>query len=789
MATIHNLGFPRIGAKRELKFALESYWRGQSDLAQLEATGAALRRQHWAWQAGLDWAPVGDFSFYDHVLDMSFTLGNVPERARRHAGSALEQLFRVARGRARDAGADAGAHEGHAACGHAHGAQKGAQEGEVAAGEMTKWFDTNYHYIVPELHADTAFSLDASRLLAQLAEAKEQGVKARPVIIGPVTYLALGKTHDGSDRLALLPRLLPVYAQLLERLHEAGAEWVQVDEPLLVTDLDEAWRHAFNTACRHLKGSRAKLLLAAYFGALGDNRCLAAHLPVAGLHVDAVAGREDVQPLLGLLPAHRVLSLGVIHGRNVWKSDLTALLDWLEPLAERLGERLWLAPSCSLLHVPVDLAQEDRLDAGIRDWLAFALQKLDELQVLGTALRQGREAVRAQLQANQAALAARRASTRAHLPAVQEAVRRITPAMEQRASAFAQRAARQAAWLKLPAWPTTTIGSFPQTAQVRHARSEYKAARLDEAAYRQAMRAEIERAIREQEALGLDVLVHGEAERNDMVEYFGEQLEGYAFTRFGWVQSYGSRCVKPPILFGDIRRPHAMTLEWATWAQSLTPRPVKGMLTGPVTLLNWSFVRDDQPRPLTCQQLALVIREEVLDLEKAGIGVIQIDEPALREGLPLRRQQWPAYLDWAIACFRLAANGVRDETQIHTHMCYSEFNDIISAIAQMDADVITIEASRSDMELLDAFVDFHYPNDIGPGVYDIHSPNLPTQEQIVQRLRQAARRIPPERLWVNPDCGLKTRQWPEVIGALTRMVAAARQLRQETAQKTAPAKA
>ena len=667
---------------------------------------------------------MGDFSFYDHVLDMSFTLGNVLERARRHAGPALEQLFRVARGRARDAGADAGAHEGHAACGHAHGAQKGAQEGEVAAGEMSKWFDTNCHYIVPELHADTAFSLDASRLLAQLAEAKEQGVKARPVIIGPVTYLALGKTHDGSDRLALLPRLLPVYAQLLERLHEAGAEWVQVDEPLLVTDLDEAWRHAFNTAYHHLKGSRAKLLLATYFGALGDNRYLAAHLPVAGLHVDAVAGREDVQPLLGLLPAHRVLSLGVIHGRNVWKSDLTALLDWLEPLAGRLGERLWLAPSCSLLHVPVDLAQEDRLDAGIRDWLAFA-----------------------------------------------------------------QRAARQAAWLKLPAWPTTTIGSFPQTAQVRHARSEYKAARLDEAAYRQAMRAEIERAIREQEALGLDVLVHGEAERNDMVEYFGEQLEGYAFTRFGWVQSYGSRCVKPPILFGDIRRPHAMTLEWATWAQSLTPRPVKGMLTGPVTLLNWSFVRDDQPRPLTCQQLALAIREEVLNLEKAGIGVIQIDEPALREGLPLRRQQWPAYLDWAIACFRLAANGVRDETQIHTHMCYSEFNDIISAIAQMDADVITIEASRSDMELLDAFVDFHYPNDIGPGVYDIHSPNLPAQEQIVQRLRQAARRIPPERLWVNPDCGLKTRQWPEVIGALTRMVAAARQLRQETAQKTAQEKA
>ena len=778
MTIIHNLGFPRIGARRELKFALESYWRGQSDRAALEAVGAQLRRQHWAWQAGLDGVPVGDFSFYDQVLDMSFTLGNVPERARRHAGHALDQYFRVARGRARDVAGHA-EHDGH--CNHAHG----AAEGEVAAGEMTKWFDTNYHYIVPELHAGTTFALDASRLLAQLAEAQAQGVKARPVIIGPVTYLALGKTHDGSDRLALLPRLLPVYAELLESLAEAGAEWVQIDEPLLVTDLDEAWRHAFNTAYHHLKNSRAKLLLASYFGALGDNRYLAAHLPVAGLHVDAVAGREDVEPLLGLLPAHRVLSLGVISGRNVWKSDLSALLDWLQPLAQRLGDRLWLAPSCSLLHVPVDLRSEDRLDDDVRSWLAFALQKLEELQVLGRALREGRAAVQEQLLANKAALAARRASPRVHMADVQEAVSRITPELEQRASAFAERSARQAAWLKLPAWPTTTIGSFPQTAQVRHARSEYKAGRLNEDGYRQAMRAEIEHAIREQEALGLDVLVHGEAERNDMVEYFGELLEGYAFTRFGWVQSYGSRCVKPPIIFGDIRRPRPMTVDWAAWTQSLTPRPVKGMLTGPVTMLNWSFVRDDQPRALTCRQLALAIRAETLDLEKAGIGVIQIDEPALREGLPLRRQQWQAYLDWAIASFRIAAGGVRDETQIHTHMCYSEFNDIISAIAQMDADVITIEASRSDMELLDAFVDFHYPNDIGPGVYDIHSPNLPTQEQIVQRLRQAARRIPPERLWVNPDCGLKTRQWPEVIGALTRMVAAARQLRQETAQKTA----
>ena len=782
MTTIHNLGFPRIGAQRELKFALESCWRGDTSLHELEATGAALRQRHWAAQAGLDWVPVGDFSFYDQVLDMSFTLGNLPPRVQGFAGAALDNLFRVARGRA---SGQAGPHEGHAhegrgACQHAH---------DVAAGEMTKWFDTNYHYIVPELAADTAFRLDASRLLAQLAEARAQGVRARPVIIGPVTYLALGKTQDGSDRLALLERLLPVYAQLLDCLADAGAEWVQVDEPLLVTELDEAWRHAYNTAYHHLKTSRAKLLLATYFGTLGDNRYLAAHLPVAGLHVDVAGSREDVEPLIGLLPAHRVLSLGVINGRNVWKSDLTALLDWLEPLAQRLGERLWLAPSCSLLHVPVDLASETRMDAEIRSWLAFALQKLDELKVLAAALRQGRAAVQAELQANQAALASRRASPRVHLPDVAAAVQQITPALGQRASAFAQRAAKQAQWLKLPAWPTTTIGSFPQTAEIRHARKEHKAGRLDDAAYEQAMRAEIERTIREQEALGLDVLVHGEAERNDMVEYFGELLEGYVFSQYGWVQSYGSRCVKPPILFGDVRRPRPMTVAWAAWAQSLTARPVKGMLTGPVTMLNWSFVRDDQPRADTCRQLALAIRAEVLDLEKAGIGVIQIDEPALREGLPLRRSQWQAYLDWAIACFRIAANGVRDETQIHTHMCYSEFNDIIAAIAQMDADVITIEASRSNMELLRAFEHFHYPNAIGPGVYDIHSPNVPTQAQIVQRLQKAAEYIACERLWVNPDCGLKPRQWPEVIGALTRMVAAARQLRQETAQNTAQEKA
>jgi len=764
MVTTHNLGFPRIGAKRELKFALESYWKGQSSLEELKALGAQLRQRHWADQAGIDLVPVGDFAFYDQVLDMSFTLGNLPERVQGFHGDSLDNVFRVARGRS------AASAEEHAAC-----------CGGVAAGEMTKWFDTNYHYIVPEFTAATTFKLDASRLLAQLAEARARGVKAKPVIIGPVTYLAIGKAKDGSDKLALLERLLPVYAELLDALAAQGVEWVQIDEPILVTELDAQpgndWQHAFNTAYHQLKACKVKLLLATYFGPLQENAYLAANLPVAGLHVDAVNDRDGVLPLINLLPAHKVLSLGVINGRNIWKTDLTAVLDWIEPLAQRLGDRLWIAPSCSLLHVPVDLNTEHRLDAQVKSWLAFALQKLDELRVLGRALREGRAAVRDALAANAVALAARRASPRVHNPAVQAAVARISADMGQRESAYTQRQPKQAAFLKLPAYPTTTIGSFPQTAEIRHARSEFKAGRLDEAGYQAAMRAEIERSVREQEKLGLDVLVHGEAERNDMVEYFGEQLDGYAFSQFGWVQSYGSRCVKPPILFGDISRPKAMTVEWITYAQSLTDKPMKGMLTGPVTILNWSFVRDDQPRSLSCKQLALAIREEVLDLEKAGVRVIQIDEAALREGLPLRKSQWQDYLDWAVESFRIAANGVRDETQIHTHMCYSEFNDIIASIADMDADVITIETSRSDMELLDAFENFQYPNEIGPGVYDIHSPNIPTQEHIVQLMKKAAERIPAERLWVNPDCGLKTRQWSEVIPALTHMVAAAKTLR------------
>lgn len=763
MALIHNLGFPRIGAKRELKFALESYWKGESSRAALLATGAQLRQRHWQQQAGLDLVPVGDFSFYDQVLDMSFTLGNLPERVRGFHGEVLDNYFRVARGRSA-AGAD-----DHSAC-----------CGGVAAGEMTKWFDTNYHYIVPEFTAATDFKLDASRLLAQLAEAKAQGVQAKPVIVGPVTYLAIGKAKDDSDKLALLPRLLVAYAELLETLAAQGVAWVQIDEPLLVTELDADWQHAYNMAYHQLKSCKVKLLLATYFGPLLENGYLAANLPVAGLHIDAVQGRDDVLPVLNLLPPHKVLSLGVINGRNIWKTDLNAVLDWLEPLAQRLGERLWIAPSCSLLHVPVDMGNEQKLDAEVQSWLAFALQKLEELQVLGMALRAGRAAVKDALAANQAALTARRVSPRVHNPAVRAAVAKISASLGQREHDYAQRAPKQAALLQLPLYPTTTIGSFPQTAEIRHARSEFKTGRLDEAGYQAAMKKEIERSVREQEALGLDVLVHGEAERNDMVEYFGEQLEGYAFSQFGWVQSYGSRCVKPPILFGDISRPQAMTVEWIRYAQSLTTKPMKGMLTGPVTLLNWSFVRDDQPRSLSCKQLALAIREEVLDLEAAGVRVIQIDEAALREGLPLRRSLWKNYLDWAVESFRITANGVRDATQIHTHMCYSEFNDIIASIAEMDADVITIETSRSDMELLDAFDHFKYPNEIGPGVYDIHSPNIPTQAHMVQLMRKAAERIPAERLWVNPDCGLKTRQWSEVLPALKHMVGAARELRATT---------
>lgn len=756
MITTHNLGFPRIGKKRELKFSLEKYWKKAISEKDLLETAAGLRSQHWQYQSFLDWIPVGDFSLYDQMLDASFMLGNIPSRVSGLPGNELDNYFRVARGRSAFDDADCSS---------------------INAGEMTKWFDTNYHYIVPEFEKSTQFSLNVEPLIQQIKEAQQQSHQVKPVVIGPVTYLWLGKSKDGSKKLDLLNELLGVYLKLFQELEKQGIEWVQIDEPILVTELSQDWLHALRNTYFQLQTAPVKLLLTTYFGQLQENLQLACELPVNGLHLDAITAEDEISKVVDWLPNHKILSLGVINGRNIWKTDLTETLDRLEPVYSRLQERLWLAPSCSLLHVPVDLDSEEKLEDDVRSWLAFAVQKLQELQVLRKALVNGRESVTKELEDNKRAIESRTQSDKVHNEAVKKRVSEIDEKMSSRQSPYQQRKLVQQEKLKLPVFPTTTIGSFPQTQNIRQARQAYRAGKLSEQDYGQAMQKEIERCIREQEAIGLDVLVHGEPERNDMVEYFGEQLTGYAFTQFGWVQSYGSRCVKPPILYGDISRPDAMTTEWIKYAQALTKKPVKGMLTGPVTMLNWSFVRDDQPRSETCMQLALSVRDEVLDLEKAGIRVIQIDEAALREGLPLRKSQWQSYLDWAIFAFRVAANGVKDETQIHTHMCYSEFNDIIQSIAGMDADVITIETSRSDMELLNVFDQFQYPNEIGPGVYDIHSPNIPSIEAIENLMKKAAQKIPAQRLWVNPDCGLKTRAWEEVKPALQHMIVACQHLR------------
>jgi len=754
MITTHNLGFPRIGKQRELKFALESYWRDESRQDQLEQTAQTLRKNHWQLQADLDFVPVGDFSFYDHVLDTSILLGNEPDRVDKEA-SDLDRLFQIARGQSQST----------SCC------------QQSAAGEMTKWFDTNYHYIVPEFDANTTFSLHADRLLAQIKEAKDLGHTIKPVILGPVSYLWLGKSKDGTDKLSLLDDVLIVYQQLLLALEEQEIEWVQIDEPVLITELDLEWKNAFKQAYLALNRTPPQILLTSYFGQLQENLLLACELPVGGLHIDAINGFEEIKKVIDWLPAHKILSLGVINGRNIWKSDLNATLDWLEPIHDRLKDRLWLAPSCSLLHVPVDLASETELNLEVKNWLAFAVQKLEELDTLALALNNGREYVAKELESNASAIAARQQASVVHNPLVKTRLQQVDSAMAERKSGYDTRVGIQKEHFKLPAFPTTTIGSFPQTAEIRQARKQYKLGKLDEQRYQQFIKQEIKNTVAIQEEIGLDVLVHGEAERNDMVEYFGQQFEGYAFSQYGWVQSYGSRCVKPPIIYGDISRPKPITVEWAEYAQSLSDKPVKGMLTGPVTMLNWSFVRDDQPRSETCLQLALAIRDEVTDLEAAGIEMVQIDEAALREGLPLRQSQWQAYLKWAVNCFKVSANGVSDKTQIHTHMCYSEFNDIIEAIAEMDADVITIETSRSDMELLDVFNAFNYPNDIGPGVYDIHSPNIPSVEEIVSLMQKAAERIDIAKLWVNPDCGLKTRNWQQVKPALEAMVEASHVLR------------
>lgn len=763
MALAHNLGFPRIGRDRELKKALEAFWKGELDEAGLRAIGKQLRATHWQAQkdAGIELLPVGDFAWYDQVLTHSLTFGVIPERFRGqgNAKPTLQTLFGMARGIS------------DSCCGGAH------------AQEMTKWFDTNYHYLVPEFTADQQFALSWEQLFEEVDEAKALGHNVKPVVIGPLTYLWLGKTKGADfNKLDLLDRLLPLYGQIFQRLAAQGVEWVQIDEPILVLDLPQDWKNAFERAYNLLQSEPLKKLVATYFGGLEDNLGLAANLPVDGLHIDLVRAPEQFPSILDRLPAYKVVSLGLVNGRNVWRCDLEKALEVVRHAQERLGERLWLAPSCSLLHSPVDLEREDKLDAELKSWLAFAVQKCAEVSVLARAATEPQAAdVVAALEQSRAVQTSRAASPRIHKPAVQARLAAIKPADAQRHSAFAERIAKQRAGLDLPAFPTTTIGSFPQTSAIRLARQSFKQGKLSEAEYTEAMHSEIRHAVQIQEHLGLDVLVHGEAERNDMVEYFAEQLDGYVFTRFGWVQSYGSRCVKPAVIVGDLSRPKAMTVEWITYAQGLTDKVMKGMLTGPVTMLMWSFPREDVPREVQARQLALAIRDEVVDLEAAGIKIVQIDEAAFREGLPLRRSAWAHYLDWATEAFRLCASGVRDETQIHTHMCYSEFNDVIESIAAMDADVITIETSRSDMELLEAFEKFDYPNEIGPGVYDIHSPRVPSKEEIVKLLRKATQRIPAERLWVNPDCGLKTRAWPETEAALVNMVAAARELRKDLA--------
>ncbi len=760
MTIAHNLGFPTLGANRELKRVTEGYWSGKVPRAALLQTGAELRAAHWRLQrdAGVDLIPSNDFSYYDRVLDTCAMAGAVPARYGWAGGPLdLDTSFAMARG-----------------------VQSGGRD--VTAMEMTKWFDTNYHYIVPEFEPGQTFRLASSKVIDEFNEAKALGFHTKPVLIGPVTLLLLGKTRgEGAarfDRLELLEALLPVYGDVLARLAAAGATWVQLDEPCLALDRTTAELAAYARAYRFLaeRAPQLQLLVATYFAGLDDNLATARDLPVAGLHVDLVrAGGAQLDQLLKAWPKGRVLSLGVIDGRNIWRADLAAALGLLERARERIGaDDLWVAPSCSLLHVPVDLDLERRLDAELKSWLAFAKQKLAEVATLARAVRDGRAAVAAELEANARLIAGRRSSRRIHEPAVKQRAAGVSEKDMRRASPHAARRKRQ---LRLPLFPTTTIGSFPQTAEVRAARKKLHDGKLTSQEYDAFIADQIARTLKLQEELGLDVLVHGEFERNDMVEYFGEQLQGFAFTEHGWVQSYGTRYVKPPLIYGDVSRPKPMTVRWSTYAQSRTSKPVKGMLTGPVTILQWSFVRDDQPRAETAKQLALAIRDEVKDLEAAGIRVIQIDEPALREGLPLRRAEWPAYLDWAVNAFRLATSSVSDATQIHTHMCYSEFNDVIRVIEKMDADVISIENARSGSELLEAFKEYKYPNEIGPGVYDIHSPRVPSAAEIGAALKRMQGVLNDRQIWVNPDCGLKTRGWEETLQALRHMVQAARQLR------------
>lgn len=752
MSTTHILGFPRIGSRRELKTAVEAYWKGGLPLEELQRVGATLRSLHWERQraAGLDFVTVGDFAFYDHLHNATALFSAVPARFDLGGQIDLDGYFDMARGTV-----------------------------DQPALAMKKWFDTNYHYLVPEVGPETTFKLNRQWLLPEVREAIALGHDVKVALPGPLTWLWLSEGPPSFDKLELLSLLLNSYFVLLVELKRIGVSWVQFDEPILSIDLPADWIAAYAVAYRELASAGPPVLLATYFGGVSEHAEWLKALPIAGLHLDLIRAPQQLDTFQDAWPQDKVLSLGVIDGRNLWRTDLTQVLATLHLAEARLGERLWISASCSLLHVPHDLQLETQLDPRIRSWMAFAQQKLDELSLLKRALNKVDQEVATALRASAEVVEDRQRAPSTRRQEVRARIAALRAEDVQRGQTFAERIRKQRAALNLPKLPTTTIGSFPQTAAIRAARAAYKADTLSKSAYLALMQAEIRQVVERQEALGLDVFVHGEPERNDMVEYFGEQLDGFVFTKFGWVQSYGSRCVKPPVIYGDVSRPKAMTVAWSKYAQSLTEKPMKGMLSGPLTMLFWSFVRDDLPKCQVALQLALALRDEVCDLEAAGIKIIQIDEPTIREGLPLKRADWSTYLDWAVQAFRLSSSGVRPETQIHTHMCYSEFNDILPSIAAMDADVITIETSRGRMKLLEGFAQFSYPNDIGPGIYDIHSPRVPAYEEMLELLRRALRVIPAERLWVNPDCGLKTRSWPETESALAQMVAAAREVRAE----------
>ncbi|EAY27837.1 5-methyltetrahydropteroyltriglutamate--homocysteine S-methyltransferase [Microscilla marina] len=761
------LGYPRIGAHRELKKACEKYWKGKITVDELLKVGQEQRAFNWQTQQeqGVDLIPANDFSYYDQVLDTVLAFGVIPERYQPlKALSKTDLYFAMARGY-----------------------QKG--DDDVIAMEMTKWFDTNYHYMVPEFAASQTFALYDDKPVREFLESKALGIHTKPVLLSPVSFLLLGKEKEkGFHRITLLERLLPVYIELLRQLCDAGADWIQIDEPFLVMDLSKEEQKALRTTYETIKKEvpQAKIILTTYFEGLRQNTALACELPACALHIDLARDVNQLGAVLDHLKPDVSLSLGLVDGRNIWKNDFTKSLPMINQAVEKLGQdRVMVATSCSLLHTPCDLdleTNEEVLPQGIKRWLAFAKQKVEEVAVLKKLCQSDtHQSVKQWLTQNMLDIESRQQSELIHKSEVKQRVVAIKPEDYTRDSTFETRQLRQREKLNLPVFPTTTIGSFPQTAEIRKLRQQFKKGQLTQAEYEDLLQQNIEQTIRWQESVGLDVLVHGEYERNDMVEYFGELLEGFVFTKNGWVQSYGSRGVKPPIIFGDVQRSEAMTVRWSSFAQQQTQKLVKGMLTGPVTILQWSFVRDDQPRSVTAQQIALAIRDEVSDLEKAGIQVVQIDEPAIREGLPLRTKDWDVYLKWAVNAFRLASSGVKDETQIHTHMCYSEFNDIIPQIAAMDADVITIETSRSQMELLEAFREFRYPNEIGPGVYDIHSPRVPSTEEMTHLLQKASEFLPAQNIWVNPDCGLKTRDWAETKVALTNLVEAAKKMRETTA--------